>query len=430
MINRILKNASWIIVCRIVQSVIAFVIGMISARYLGPGNYGLISYSGSIVAFVVPIAQLGLRNILVEEIITHPEREGQTLGTALVFSIVSGFLCVLGCTAFVAVVNAGERDTLIVCALYSISLIFQMTEMIQYWYQAKLLSKYTSVISLAAYAAVALYKTFLLVTGKSVYWFAVSNSLDYCIISVFLFAVYKRLGTQKLSFSFPLGKRMLARSRYYIIPTMMVTIFCQTDKIMLKMMVGNAENGMYTAASTCACMSSFVFLAIIDSMRPVIFESRKTDKAAFERNMSVLYSVLLYCGLAQSLFFTALAGTVVSIVFGGAYLAAVPVLRVLAWQEIFSYLGTARNIWVLAEEQQKYLWIINMSGAVLNVLGNYILIPYLGAVGAAIASVATQFFANVVMCALLRPIRPTMKLMWKALNPRLAYKKLVEFKNS
>ncbi len=169
--SQIVKNASWIIVCRVFQSLISFVIGMISARYLGPSNYGLINYASSIIAFVVPLAQLGLRNVLVEEIISHPEREGKTLGTSLIMSSCMSLLCVAGCLAFVSIVNVGETDTLIVCALYSISLIFQMTEMIQYWYQAKLLSKYTSITSLVAYVVVSLYKVFLLVTKKSIYWF-------------------------------------------------------------------------------------------------------------------------------------------------------------------------------------------------------------------------------------------------------------------
>ena len=160
---KVVKNASWIIGCRIVQSVMALVISMMSARYLGPSNYGLISYAGSVVAFVIPLAQLGLRNILVEEIAAQPEKEGKIIGTSIAISLVSSLFCVAGCIAFVAFTNAGERETVIVCALYSTSIFFQMLELIQYWYQAKLLSKYTSVTSLVSYFVCAAYKIFLLI---------------------------------------------------------------------------------------------------------------------------------------------------------------------------------------------------------------------------------------------------------------------------
>lgn len=417
--NKAVKNASWIIVCRIAQSVIGLIIGMITARYLGPSNYGLLNYANSVVTFVVPLAQLGLRNILVEEIVSHPEKEGKILGTSLVMGVVSSILCAVGCITFVSVVNAGEQDTLIVCALYSISLIFQMTEMIQYWYQAKLLSKYTSVVSLAVYVVMSVYKIFLLVTGKNVYWFAISYTFEYFLISAVLIFIYKKLGNQKLSFSISLGKHLLSRSRYYIVSNMMVILYTQTDKIMIKLMTDNTEIGYYSTAVTCANMTSFVFVAIIDSLRPVIFESKKTDYDKFKKLMSLSYFIIIYMGLIQSLALTLLAQPIVSIMYGEAYLKAIPLLQIITWYSAFSYTGSVRNIWMLAEEKQKYLWIINLSGAVLNVVGNFILIPILGASGAAVSSVATQLFTNVIIGFIIKPIRNNNYLMIKGLNPKI-----------
>lgn len=417
--KKVLKNATWIIACKIIQSLIALVIGTVSARYLGPSNYGLISYASSLVAFVLPLAQLGLRNILVEQIISHPEREGETVGTALGMSMFASLFCIVGCTAFVSLANAGERDTLLVCALYSVSLVFQMSEMIEYWYQAKLLSKYTSLVSLAAYIIVAVYKVFLLVTQKSIYWFALTNALDYLLIAVALIAFYRHLGTQKLSFSFALARELFGVGKYYIVSGMMITVFSQTDKIMIKMMLGNAENGYYSTAATCAALSSFVFSAVIDSMRPMIFSARRESHEKFEKSMSRLYSVIIYMGLCQSVVLTLLARPIVLLLYGEAYAAAVPLLQIITWYSAFSYMGSVRNIWILAEEKQKYLWIINLSGAVLNVVGNFILIPLCGAAGAAAASVATQFFTNFILCLIMKPIKPTAGLILRALNPKL-----------
>ena len=419
--SRVFKNASWIIVCRVVQSFVAFLISMFSARYLGPSNYGLLSYASSVVAFVVPLAQLGLNNVLVEEIIAHPEHEGKTLGTSLLMSMVSAVFCFVGCVTFVSIANVGERDALVVCALHGISLIFQASEMIQYWYQAKLLSKYTAITSLAAYFVVSLYKMYLLIAGKSVYWFAISYAFDYMLISVVLLLIYKKLGGQKLSFSFPLCKRIFARSRYYIVASMMVTVFAQTDKIMIKMMLGNAENGYYSTAVTCACITGFVFVAIIDSLRPLIFESKRRDQQELEKNVSILYSIVIYMGLAQSVVLALFAGPIVRILYGEAYAAAVPILQTITWYTAFSYMGNVRNIWMLAENKQKYLWIVNLSGAVLNVIGNFILIPVMGAVGAALASVVTQFFTNFLLCIIMKPIRPTAKLIFRAFDPTLPF---------
>lgn len=416
--NKVATNATWIIGCKIVQSLINLVIGMISARYLGPSNYGLINYASSIVAFILPVMQLGLSKTLVWEFIERPEKQGQVLGTALTLNLLSAIACMGGIYWFLSVANAGETETICVGVLYSISLIFQATEMIQYWFQAKLLSKYPSMASLVAYIGVALYKIYLLVTQKGVEWFAISSVLDYLLISIILMMIYHKMSDQRLSFSKELGKEMLRRSRYYIVSTMMISIFAQTDRIMLKLMINETQTGYYSAAIACVGISSFVFTAIIDSMRPTILEAKKTQSPNYEARIIQLYSVITYLSLLQSVIMTLLAKFLVVFLYGEDYLSSVDVVRVAVWYTTFSYYGSVRNIWILAENKQKYLWIINLSGALLNVIINALLIPICGALGAAIASLGTQFFANVIVGYIIKPIRYNNYIMMRGLDPR------------
>lgn len=416
--NKVAKNAAWIIGIQLIKSVLGLVISMLTARFLGPSNFGVINYASSIVAFAAPIMYLGLTGVLVQELVSSPENEGKILGTSITLSLVSSVLCVGGVIAFVSVANKGERETVIVCALYSILLIFQAIEMMVYWFQAKLLSKYSSSVSLVAYVAVSAYKIFLLATKKSIYWFAVSNAFDYMLIAVGLMIVYKKLGGNKLCFDMQTAKRLLSKSKYYIVSNMMITIFAQTDRIMLKLMIDDAATGYYSAAVTCAGMTGFVFSAIIDSFRPLIFDSKKRNEAQFEKNMTRLYGIIIYLSLVQSVVISILSGIMVNLLYGSAYAPAKEILAILVWYTTFSYLGAVRNIWILSEDKQKYLWIINLSGALTNVVLNYFLIPIMGGVGAALASLITQIFTNVVIGFIIRPILHNNALMLRALNPK------------
>lgn len=420
--NSVTKNALWIIICKIVQSFLGLIVSMLTARYLGPSNYGLISYAASVVAFVIPIMQLGFRSTLVSEIINNPEKEGEILGTSIFLNILSSLACVLGISVFVYIANKNETETLIVCTLYSLSLIFQATEMIQYWFQAKLMSQYTSLTSVFAYIIVSAYKIYLLITQKNIYWFAISQAIDYFIISIVLIIFYYKTSPQKLSISFKRGIDMFSRSKYFIVSSLMVTIFAQTDKIMLKMMVGDSEVGFYSAAVTCAGMTSFVFAAIIDSARPSVFSNKKVSNEAYEKSLMICYSIIIYLSLAQSCIFSIFADLIINILYGGAYASSANILRIVVWYTTFSYLGPVRNIWILAEDNQKYLWIINLSGAILNVIINFILIPIFGVMGAAIASLITQIFTNVIIGFIIKPIRKNNYLMIKGLNPKLLIK--------
>ena len=149
--SRVASNAIWIIVGRIVQSLLALVISMLTARYLGPSNYGLIAYAASIVTFVVPIMNLGMSNIMVQQLTNYPEEEGKIIGTSVLMSFCSSVICIAGVTVYTFSVDVNEPTTNLVVILYSVLLIFQAFELIQYWFQAKLLSKYMSIISLIAY---------------------------------------------------------------------------------------------------------------------------------------------------------------------------------------------------------------------------------------------------------------------------------------
>lgn len=417
--NSIFKNAGWIIGCKIVQSLLNLVIGLITARYLGPSNYGVITYVASVVAFAMPIMQLGLKNTLVKEFIKSPEQEGVILGTSLMLNIISSVFCMVGCIGFVMLINAGETETIFVCILYSLTLIFNATEMTQYWFQSKLLSKYPSIAALVAYVTVAAYKIYLLITQKSVVWFAFSNVIDYFVISIILMIIYKKLGGQRLKVDWHIGKKLLSESKYYIIPSLMVVVFQHTDRIMIKLMIGEAETGFYSAAITCIGISSFIFTAIIDSARPVILEEKDRNSGLYEKRIIQLYSIINFFSLVQSIGMTLLAKPLVYVLYGADYGKAAGILAVAVWYITFGHYGSVRNIWILAEGKQKYLTAINLAGALANVVLNLCFIPIFGAIGAAIASVITQFFTNVIIGFILRPIQRNNYLMVKALNPKI-----------
>ena len=415
--NQVFANAKWIILCKIVQSVIQLFVGMLSARYLGPSNYGLLNYAASVVAFVVPFSHLGFDSTLVRELVESPHKEGEIMGTALLLSLSSSVMCMAGVAAFASVANYGERETIIVCILYSIALFFGALEMIQFWFQYKLLSKFPSVVMLVTYFVVSCYKIYLLVTLRSVYWFALAYSLEYGLIAISLLVIYRKKCSDHLAWSWETGRKMLQRSKHYILAALMLVELHNTDHIMLTGMIGKTENGYYSAALTCATVAQFVYVAIVDSFRPMILTSKIENTESFERNMTVLYSIILWMGIAQVVVFILCARPIVLLLYGKDYLSAVAVLRVLMTYFVFSLMGRVRNVWILAEQKQQYLPIINLSGALFNVVLNLFLIPPWGACGAALASAITQFFANFVMGFFIRPLRENNRLILKALNP-------------
>lgn len=412
--NKVVKNASWIIGGRLANKLLAFLVGILTARYLGPSNYGLINYAAAYTSFFASICTLGINSIIVKNFVDHPEEEGTTIGTTLLLRAISSFLSALMIVGIVSIVDRDEPVTIAVVALSSIGLIFQIFDTLNYWFQARLQSKYSAIASLVAYVAVSAYKIVLLVQGKSVEWFAVATALDYLVLAVFLLVAYFKNGGARFKASKAKAKELLSSSSSFIISGLMVSIYASTDKLMLKQMLDEATVGHYSLASSISTTWAFVLSAIIDSLYPEIVQAFSRDRLQYERKNRQLYAIVFYTAVLVSAVICLFAKPIVGILYGESYLPAVQPLRIIVWYTAFSYLGVARNAWMVCENRQKYLKYLYISAAIINVLLNFVLIPRWGASGAATASLITQMSTTLLLPALIRPLRPNAKLMLDA----------------
>ena len=265
-----------------------------------------------------------------------------------------------------------------------------------------------------SYAAMSVYKIILLALGKSVEWFAVASALDYIVLAAFLLIAYFKNGGTRFHYSLKKAKELLQSSNSFIIAGLMVSIYACTDKLMLKQMLGADAVGHYSLASTVSVSWAFILSAIIDSLYPEIVQSFQKDRLRYERKNRQLYAIVFYVSLFVSAMICLVAKPFILILYGKTYLPAVGPLRIVVWYTAFSYLGVARNAWMVCENRQKYLKYLYVSAAALNVVLNLALIPSWGASGAAAASLITQASTTILLPALIRPLRPNTKLMLDA----------------
>lgn len=414
--SKVTRNASWLIGGRIYHMLLAFFVGLVTARYLGPGNYGLINYALTYTTFFASFCTLGINSIIVKDFVDHPDEEGLALGSALVLRAISSglsFIMMLG-ISFVA--DRGEKTTHIVVALCGIGMLFQVFDTINYWFQSRLESKFSAVATIISYTVVSLYKIWLLLTEKSVEWFAISTSLDYFVVACFLLLVYKKHHGPHFIFSKKKSRELLHSGYHFILASLMVSIYGSTDKFMLKQMLNETMVGYYSTAVSLCNTWVFVLSAIIDSLYPCILQSFKKDKQIFERRNRQLYTIVFYVSVGVSILISILARPTIFILYGEAYLPTVMPLRIITWYTAFSYLGVARNAWIVSYNCQNYLKYIYIGAAATNVLLNSFFIPLWGASGAALASLMTQISTIMIFPLFIKELRPNVRLMMDAIR--------------
>ena len=174
--NKIFTNMRWLVSGRILQMAIALVINMITARYLGVNNYGIINYIASYVSFFTPICSLGLESIIIKELVDKPDHQGETIGTAMGMRMISSVFSMIAIMLFLLFVDRGNAMMLGVALVQSMILVFNTADLFEFWYQSRLESKVSVTVRTAGYLITAVYKIAILVFQKSIYWFAFTNT--------------------------------------------------------------------------------------------------------------------------------------------------------------------------------------------------------------------------------------------------------------
>ena len=388
--NRVIRNGQWIVGEQIVQLLISVVVSVLTARYLGPSNYGIINYCATYVAFFTSVCSLGLEGVLVRELVNHPEKEGTLVGTALLMRLVTGAMSVGAISLILLVVDGGDRLIMLVGLLQSVVLVARAFDVLDFWFQSKLRSKYVAIIKMISYFIVAGYKVFILATQKPVTWFAFTTSLDFCIIGGLLVWIYFRNSGPRMRFSLDVAKKLLKESYHFIISGLLVMVYSYMDKIMIEKMLGEAAVGHYSLGTTMFNYWAQVSLAVINAARPSIMEQHKSNKALYIKRTKQLYALLIWSSILMAVFFTVCGRWIVPMLYGERYMPAVTALSITMWYGAFSVLGTARGIWIVCEGKNRYVKYFMLIGAAVNLVLNFACIPLWGINGAAIATLITQ----------------------------------------
>lgn len=394
--SKFISNTSWIIFEKIIQMFIQLFVGLLSVRYLGPENYGTISYIGSFISLFNSISTLGLDGVVIKHIIDEPENTGEIVGTSIVMRIISSSISIIGILLMIYIVDDRNTNLLFLAILQSVSLVFMSFEIIDFWFQSKLNSKYVSIAKTIATFVVSIWKVYLLATSKTLEYFAISTTLQYIIIAGLLMYLYFKENGEKLKISIRRAKNLIKESYHFILSGMMVVIYTQMDKIMIGQMIDKEQVGIYTAASSIPGMYSFIFTAIINSSRPIILEAKKKSSIEYLKRIKQLYSAIIWISIFISIMMLFASKLTMYILYGKSYLAGAGVLNIATWSNIFATLGTARGIWIVAENKGKYVKKYLLWGAIINLVLNVFIIPIYGINGAAISTLITQIVTCII----------------------------------
>ncbi|WP_342539063.1 flippase [Sporosarcina sp. FSL K6-1540] len=414
--SKIINNASWLVGDKIFTLIIGVFVMALIARYLGPENYGLYNYALAFVTLFTALSTLGFETLSVKSIVNKEEEEGTILYTSLVLRVIGGIILTLFSSLIIRFLVPNEPLVHMLVLIMSFTMIFKSLEVIEYWIQAYQKSKISSLIRMGAYVISAILKVaFVLLEGNLLHLSLIYMS-DTLLIGLALVIAYfnKRTTYTKWKFKFQYAKNTLAQSWYMILSGLMITLYMQIDKVMLGSMLPNKEElGLYSAATQIASMWYFVPMAVITSFNPVIMSKKKIDEKSYLKSIQLLYTIVAWIGIGFGLFIFLFSDIIIGILYGADYSNAASILTVSIWAGTFATLGSARGTWLICEGLQKYSLIYISSGAVINIVLNYFLIPIYGGIGAGGATLVSQVTVAIIFPLFIKKTRISSIMMVK-----------------
>ena len=423
-LGKIIANSGWLFADKVVRMGMGLLVGAWVARYLGPERFGLWSFAIALVSLVSSVSGLGLNELLVRDLVAAPVDRPKLLGTAFWLKCAAG-VATIGIAVLVAQrARVASPLFLTIVLLTAVSSFFQAFDVIELHFQSLLKARFPVIARSVAFVVASGLKIVFILRAMPLIYFAWTAVVEAVLAVGLLIYFYSRTSQhiRQWSWNHPLAKKLLGSSWPLILSSLVIMVYMRIDQVMLGQMLGTKAVGEFSAAVRLSEFWYFVPVAITSSFFPSIVQLRSQDPRAYLRRLQSVLDLVTLASLLIALLTTVAAPVIIRVLYGAQYHGAAQVLALHIWAGVFVFLGVAGSQWFIVENLQKFSFYRALSGAVINVLLNIVLIPKFGPAGCALATLVSQAVASYFANAVSRQTSPLFKMqtmaLWNAMTLR------------
>ncbi len=413
---RYLKNTSWLMGEKVLRLLIALSVGVWVTRYLGPEQFGILSYAQSFVGIFAALSSLGLNDIIIRELVKNQDNRNLILGSSF-------GLQTLGSTIIMLILiisiyyNDNEPLTNKIIIILGLLTFINSFNVIASYFHSQVKSKFYAIAGLVGVIISALLKVYLILGNYSLIYFVYVLAFDVIFLVTGLIWFFKKSGESllKWKFSWKTAKDLLKDAWPLILSGIIVSIYMKIDQVMIKEYLGNGEVGQYSAAVRLSEAWYFIPTIICSSLFPAIINAKLKDDKLYKDRLQRLYNLMVVLGMVIILPVLTLSDWMINLLYGEAFQRSAGVLNIHILGSVFVFLGVANQKWFISENFQAYNIICLGMGMVANIVLNVIMIPKMGIMGAAYATLISQFVASVLAPVFFNKTRNSFFMMLRAL---------------
>ncbi|OIO53210.1 hypothetical protein AUJ78_00390 [Candidatus Peregrinibacteria bacterium CG1_02_41_10] len=416
--RKVLSSTLIQIVGKVGTAALGLVSIKILAQYLSVSEFGQYTTVYQYLAFFGIIADLGLFTIAIREMSKDLKQVPYILGNVLTIRLVLVILSVLLSMGVVVLVPQYRGSWIpwgVVVAGGSVVLALlngTLTSVLQTYLKMGIATLAT-VVGKAVSVGFMLFVVWVWYAKKELtdptisnafYWLIAASIAGNLVMLILTYFETKRFTEIKLRFDFSFWKKLLWTTLPYGIALFLNTVYLKVDIIILSLLKGDTEVGIYGVAAKVLELTMIVPQFFLNSLLPVLArylkEQNQKIHALVQHSFDFLFATALpivggVYVLAYPFVFAFADPKFLSRLNEGYYGSDIA-LQIIIFTLIFTFLANLFGYLLVALNQQTKLLWINLACVVCNVVLNFIFIPYWGFRAAA----ATTILSEIVMLIL------------------------------
>lgn len=390
--DRRIKNSIWMMSEKLIAIFGLIFVTSFVAKYIGPENFGKLTFVGSIFAILQTLSLMGTENIIFQK-----TAKNRKIGENIIYAskrlrdYIYGSLSIitLGGLYFYT-----DRLTFIFGISTCIAIYFAVHDVYSIYFNAILESKINAYCNITA-----------LIISLSVRYLIVlfqlpieTLGIPIILLTLIPFLLRKYLYTKKKlsvgimlpyaikryrQYTFAVGQKLLLYS-------LSVAIFTKTAQLFLGL-ESQFDLGIYTVAMTLGNSFYFVLLAIISSYFTGIYQEESLEKS--QNNVAQLYMVVVVISLFVTLGLYLFGPWVVSVLYGIEFIRVTEILWLAGLVTLFSGLSTIAEKYLIKFNAYEYLKRKTFILVFFNVILTFLMVKLYGLYGGIYAILTTEILS-------------------------------------
>jgi O-antigen/teichoic acid export membrane protein len=385
------KNFSWMMLDNAIKITLGITVSVYVTRYLGPHDYGVLSYALSITGVISPFATLGIDAILLRNIISDKSRAKSYLHTARILKLVAGtvlFIVVI----IVAYLSKQNIQLIYILGILMFGVVINSFNVYKEFVIAVDKIRYTAFASIYSLIGANISRLIMIFAKVSVIWFSVAVVIGQIVNIIGLRYFYKKESKSgSNSFDMTIAKSLLSDSWPLVFTSFTGLLYIYADQIIIEYYFNFKMVGIYSSAVKLILFFIVIPSILSNMIYPKIIQFYKSlERKEFIRKMDAIYFFNLLLASIICTFFILIGDWLIIFLYGIEFAEASIILKIYSISLIFSFFNANNNKLLMLDNLQKIMLVRNSFGLLVNLVLNFLLIPIIGIKGAALATIGSQ----------------------------------------